>query len=90
MGTDERLINEICTLLSENLLVEAESPDTDLLEQGVLDSTLLVQLILHLEEYFGLKIELHELEIDELRSIRSIARLVAAKSAASGRLASTA
>lgn len=63
-------------LLSEKLLVEVDSPEADLLKAGILDSLALVQLLLHLEERFGVKIPLDELEIEDLRSISSIARLV--------------
>ncbi len=63
-------------LLSEKLMVEVDSPDADLLNAGILDSLALVQLLLHLEERFGVKIPLNELEIDDLRSISSIAKMV--------------
>lgn len=63
-------------LLSEKLMVEVDSPDADLLNAGILDSLALVQLLLHLEELFGVKIPLNELEIDDLRSISSIAKMV--------------
>jgi len=42
----------------------------------------LVQLLFDLERRFGVKIPLEELEIDDFRSINSIARLVQARSAA--------
>ncbi len=81
MQAQRDLIDEIRTLIAETLLVEVESPDADLLHEGVLDSVSMVQLILHLEEHFGLKIELHALELDDLRSVNSIVRLVAARGA---------
>lgn len=76
MTLENGTIAAIRGLLSEKLLVEVDSPDADLLKAGILDSLALVQLLLHLEERFGVKIPLDELEIEDLRSISSIARLV--------------
>jgi len=73
------LQHAIRTLIAEKLLVEVESPQADLLHEGILDSLSIVQLLLQLEERFGVRIELQELEFDDLRSIDSIARLVAAR-----------
>jgi len=78
----EALVKEIHSLMSEKLLVEVESSDTDLLKAGILDSLTLVQLLLHLEEHFGLKLSIDELEIDDLRSVRSIALTIAHQSVA--------
>ena len=63
-------------LMSEKLLVEIESPEADLLKAGILDSLALVQLLLHLEEHFGIKLALDELEIEDFQSVSSIAQLV--------------
>ena len=63
-------------ILAEKLAVEVASDDADLLVDGALDSVTLVQLILHLEQSFGIRIDLAELEIDDLRTVHSIARLV--------------
>ena len=64
-------------ILSEKLFVEVDSPDADLLQAGLLDSLALIQLLVHLEERFAVKVALDDLEIDDLRSIRSIASMVA-------------
>jgi len=66
----------IRTLLAEKLLVEVDSTGEDLLDAGVLDSLALIQLLFHLEERFNVTIPLDELEIEDLRSIASIARMV--------------
>ncbi len=64
-------------LIADKLAVEVASDDTDLLAEGVLDSVTLVQLIMHLEQTFDIRVDLADLEIDDLRSVRSIAALVA-------------
>jgi acyl carrier protein len=63
-------------LIADRLAMEVASDDTDLLAEGVLDSVTLVQLIMHLEQTFDIRVELADLEIDDLRSVRSIAALV--------------
>jgi acyl carrier protein len=57
----------------ESLNVEIPSPETDLFETGVLDSLAFVELALHLEQEFGVKITLEQVEIDNFRSVERIA-----------------
>ena len=82
------LISQVSRLISEKLLLEV-SPQEDLLLSGGIDSLSLIQLLVNLEEHFGVRIPLDELEIEDLRSVQSIARLIenyrnAAASAAGG------
>ena len=77
-----QLTREIAQLINDQLLVEVSSPEDDLLASGVLDSLTLVQLLFDLERRFGVTIPLEELEIDDFRSINSIASLVQTRSAA--------
>ena len=74
------LVRTIGKLIAEKLLVEVDSPEDDLLATGVLDSLTLIELLLHLEQQFGMRIPLDELEIEDVRSIQSIAHLVESKS----------
>jgi acyl carrier protein len=69
-------ILEISQLLSGKLFIDVDSPETDLLNTGLLDSLALVQLLVHLEERFGVRIALDAIEIEDLRSVASIAALV--------------
>jgi len=57
----------------ESLHLEIPAPETDLLETGVLDSLGFVELVLHLEKEFGVKITLEHVEIDNFRSVERIA-----------------
>ena len=77
MLCEEDLAAEVQTWLREKLLAVIESQETDLLATGILDSLALVQLLLFLEQHFGLKIVMEQLDIEDLRSVRSIVRLVA-------------
>ena len=73
------LVRTIGKLIAEKLLVEVHSPEDDLLATGVLDSLSLIELLLNLEQHFGMKIPLDELQIEDVRSVRSIANMVESK-----------
>ena len=81
-----RLETSLARVFLERLHVEVPSPDIDLFETGVLDSMGFVELLLQLEQEFGLRVALDDLEIDNFRSLRKIAGYVAE----SGRTAATA
>jgi methoxymalonate biosynthesis acyl carrier protein len=63
-------------IFSEKLLVEVESPDTDLLESGILDSMAFVELLLNLENEFGFQVAIESLDIEDFRSLSRIAELM--------------
>ncbi len=63
-------------ILAERSPVPLEGPDIDLLEMGVLDSTTLVEVLLALEEKFGAALPIEEIEIDDLRTVDSIAAML--------------
>ena len=79
LSKEKDLIAEIARLFSEKLLVDVDSPDTDLLGTGLLDSAMLVELLLQLEEQFGINISMEALELEHFRSLRAIAALVTAQ-----------
>lgn len=56
----------------DELHIDVPSDDTDLLQQGLLDSLGLVELLLAIEETFHVTITLEELEIDNVRSVQAI------------------
>jgi acyl carrier protein len=76
------LTTQISALIGEKLLTEIGSPGQDLLDTGVLDSLTLVQLLMDLEAHFAVTIPLEELEIDDFRTLASIAHLVQRRMAA--------
>ena len=73
------LTEEIRTMMAEKLMVEVGSPEDDLLETGLIDSLSLVQLLVNLEEQYEIKIPLNELQLEDVRSIASLAHLVASR-----------
>jgi acyl carrier protein len=73
----EALLGEIRALFLDRLDIRIESPDADLFQTGVFDSMTLVEFILALEEHFGLRFPMEELELDSVLSVVRIAQLVA-------------
>jgi acyl carrier protein len=71
------LVHEIQAFLLEKLSIQLESIEMDLLEAGVLDSMAQVNLLLHIEEHFGLRLPMENLEIDSFRTVANIVDLVA-------------
>lgn len=69
-------------LFAETFHIEVPSPDTDLLESGLLDSFQFVELLLQLERRFGVRVRIDDIELDDLRTLARIARMVAAPKAA--------
>ncbi len=78
-GEVEALEAQIAEVFTERLQVEVPSPDLDLFEGGVVDSLMFVKLLTSLEQRFGFRISFEELEIDDFRTLRHIARFVATK-----------
>jgi acyl carrier protein len=75
--SDLSLYDEIITIFTNHLHVTVPSLDADLLDSGVLDSLVLVDLLAHLEAWYGIRISLDRLDFDDIRSVTSIAAFVA-------------
>jgi acyl carrier protein len=73
---------QLTELFAKKLNLEVYSVDTDLVGSGLLDSLALVELLAQLEETFGVSISTDDLELDNFRSIDSIAGFVARRTAA--------
>jgi D-alanine--poly(phosphoribitol) ligase subunit 2 len=69
-------IDDLTRLFRERLNLIVDSPDEDLFESGLVDSLSLVGLIYELEQQYGIKIDVLELDFEELQSLRSIADFV--------------
>jgi methoxymalonate biosynthesis acyl carrier protein len=70
------LVDDIRSVLRDDLNVLVDSPHVDLLESGLVDSVGLVELILQLEERFEVSLPMDTLEIDDFRSMQTIADLI--------------
>jgi len=70
------LRGQVAKIFSDKLEWDVPSMETDLVEAGMLDSVNFLQLLLHLEEDFGLTISLDDIEIDNFRSIARISEFL--------------
>ena len=83
--TDTNIIAErLGSLFAESFHIEVPTADTDLLDSGILDSLQFVELLFRLEERFGLRIKIDEIDLADLRSLARIARLIAASGQTAG------
>ena len=79
MADSKNLNEQLSQLFASELYLEVASPEVDLLEAGVLDSALIVEILLLVDRHFGISIPVETLELDSIRSISSIAGLIAAQ-----------
>jgi acyl carrier protein len=70
------LEQKVSQLLRDGLAIDVPSAETDLIAMGALDSLALVELLLKIEENLGVAIAVDEIDLNDLRSVRSIATLV--------------
>jgi acyl carrier protein len=70
------LEQKVSQLLRDGLSIDVPSAETDLIAMGALDSLALVELLLKIEENMGVAIAVDEIDLNDLRSVRSIATLV--------------
>jgi acyl carrier protein len=79
-----RLLERVAALFAEKLRIDPPGPDVDLVDEGVLDSLMFVELVFGLEKTFGVRVPLDRMEVSELSSIRKIAAFVEAALAQPG------
>jgi len=70
------LVEQVRELISRALAVDVDG-DEDLIENAVLDSFALVELLFELEQRFEIVLVVGELDIESFRSVSRIAQLVA-------------
>lgn len=76
MSNANSIIERLGSLFVDSFHIELPSPDTDLLESGILDSFQFVELLFQLEQKFGVRIKIDDIDLDDLRTLARIARLV--------------
>ena len=75
------IVERLRALVLEHLHMEVPSADTDLLDSGLLDSLQLVELLLLIEQHLGQRIALEAIDLEDLRSLARIARLLGTSAA---------
>ena len=68
--------NGILNLFRQQLNVDVKDLDADLISEGLMDSLMLVDLLTFMEQEYQITIDFEDLEIDNFRSIKSIAHFV--------------
>lgn len=78
------LERRVAGLFEQHLNVSVPTPETDLFEIGALDSLAFVDLLLRLEQAFGVRATTDDLDIDNFRSIARIAEFVSRRHGVDG------
>ena len=79
MSTEALVQERLRVLFREKLNLDVPSVETDLLNTGLLDSLLIVDLLLHIENEFGRTLPMEDFELEDFRTLASIARCVERK-----------
>lgn len=83
MRNGAELQDQIEAIFRDGLNLEVTSVDTDILDNGLLDSLALVEFLLHLEIAFDLTVTPDQIDFDNFRSIARIAEFTATRLAQS-------
>jgi D-alanine--poly(phosphoribitol) ligase subunit 2 len=70
------LDDRIRQLFAEALAIDIQSARTDLIDAGLLDSLVLVELLMQLEETFAVDVMASDFDIEDFRTVSSIGRLI--------------
>jgi D-alanine--poly(phosphoribitol) ligase subunit 2 len=70
------LVELVITIFREELKIDVPAPDVDVIETGLLDSLGLVTLVVALEQRCNVQIPFETLEVEDFRTVGSIASLV--------------
>ena len=81
MQANPTIVHDLTRLFREELFIDVPSADTDLIDSGLIDSLQLVRLLVHVERDLGFRIPLGEIQVEDLRSLARIARVISAKRA---------
>lgn len=80
----DALEQQIIDIFRDRFETPLASHEVDLLEAGLVDSVKIVELVLELEQRFGVQLPFEELEIDDFRTVPRLAERIA-RSAVVGR-----
>ena len=70
------LHQHIIQISTEQLNIDVPDVTTDLVETGILDSLTFVELLMGLEQEFGINITIETLDIDHFRSVEKITEYI--------------
>ena len=84
MYQQDQLQQQIIEIFSERFETRLESEDVDLLESGLVDSVKIVELVLELEQRFGVSLPFEDLEIDDFRTVLRLAQRISRTTSVAG------
>ncbi len=67
------LEQQILQIFADVIFIEVTSNDLNLIEEGLLDSLVFVDLIMSLQERFQIELSIADLEFEQFQSVRHIA-----------------
>jgi D-alanine--poly(phosphoribitol) ligase subunit 2 len=73
----EQLQQQIADIFVERFETKLVSHEIDLLETGIVDSVRIVELVLEIEQRFGVSLPFEELEIEDFRTVPRLAERIA-------------
>jgi betaine-aldehyde dehydrogenase len=82
MAWNRGIAARLTRMFPEVLHVDPPALDADLFENGVIDSLAFVELLMKLEQEFGVSVAVDDLELDNFRTIERIAAFVEARTTA--------
>jgi acyl carrier protein len=74
--TEQEITARIQRVFEQSFDIRAPAPQTDIIDAALIDSVALVAFLFEIEKQFGMDIPLESLQVDDFRTIESIARLV--------------
>ena len=77
MDQQERLQQQIVEIFAGHFETELTSVDVDLLDNGIVDSVKIVELVLEIEQRFAVSLPFEELEIEDFRTVPRLAARIA-------------
>jgi D-alanine--poly(phosphoribitol) ligase subunit 2 len=77
METLDKLQQQINDIFAERFETKLDSLDIDLLDTGIVDSVRIVELVLEIEQRFGVSLPFEALEIEDFRTVPRLAERIA-------------
>ena len=77
--TETNIQQALTQFFQDQFNVELPSTSADLIEAGILDSLMLIEVVMFMETEFSVTTELDDLEMENFLTIENMARFVAAR-----------
>ena len=73
MAQESAIQRRLVGIFEAKLELDIPSAETDLMVTGLMDSLIFVELLFQIEQEFGITVDMESVDLDEFRSIGSIA-----------------